>query len=195
MTLAWYDFSTVQRQIPWTMVQNGTIWERPLPGYHILPFVVTLLCFLPFVTKRAWERREGGWDRVGVWKTHLSLLSVPQSHRLGLDQTRQSPAEHGQQTHQGLDGEMANALIKLMLFVDFLCMDASIAACQRVVSHASWVESYGHLLRGCSWWGVSCPESTWPPAWRYGDKKTTNPGKEGLTATGLWHLRKATVYC
>lgn len=35
------------------------------------------------------------------------------------------------------DGEMPNALIKLMLFVDFLCMDASIVACQRVVSHAS----------------------------------------------------------
>jgi len=78
------------------------------------------------------------YERVGVWdRTHLSLPSVPQSHRLGPGQTRQSPAGHGQLTHRGLDGEMAIALIKLMLFDGFLCMDASITACQRVVSHAS----------------------------------------------------------
>lgn len=52
-------------------------------------------------------------------------------------QTEQSPAGDGQLTYPGFDGEMPDALIKLMLFVDFLCMDASIVACQRVVSHAS----------------------------------------------------------
>lgn len=72
------------------------------------------------------------WDR-----THLSLPSVPQRHRPGPGQTRQSPAGHGQPTHRGLDGKMPDALIKLMLFVDFLCMDASIVVSQRVVSHAS----------------------------------------------------------
>lgn len=171
MTLELYDFFPLRNaKFHAIMVRNGTIWECPLPGYRILPFVVTLLCFLPFVSKRkTWGRMR----ECGCLGTHLSLPSVPQSHQLGLDETRQSPAEHGQQTHQGLDGEMPNALIKLMPIVDFLCMDASIAACQRVVSHASRVESYGHLQQGCSRWGVSCPESTWPPAWRYGDKKTT----------------------
>lgn len=68
-------------------------------------------------------------ERVGVWdRTHLSLPSVPQSHRPGPGQTRHSPAGHGQLTHRGLDGEMADAVIKLMLFDDFLCMDASITA-------------------------------------------------------------------
>lgn len=108
--------------------------------------------------------RKGG--RVGVWdRTHLSLPSVPQSQRPGPGQTRQGPSGRGQLTHQGLDGEMLDALIKLMLFVDFLCMDANIAACQRLVSHASCAESHGHLLQGCSGRGVSCPESTGPAAW------------------------------
>lgn len=52
-------------------------------------------------------------------------------------QTEQSPAGDGQLTYPGFDGEMPDALIKLMLFVDFLCMDASVVACRRVVSHAS----------------------------------------------------------
>lgn len=77
-------------------------------------------------------------EGVGVWdRTHLSLPSVPQSHRSGPGQAGQGPAGHGQLTHGGLDGEMPDALIKLMLFVDFLCMGASVAACQGVVSHAS----------------------------------------------------------
>lgn len=81
---------------------------------------------------KRYEKRVGVLDR-----THLSLHSVPQSHQPGPGQTRQSPAGHSQLTHQGFDGKMPDALIKLMLFVNFLYMDSSIAACQRVVSHAS----------------------------------------------------------
>lgn len=161
---------------------------------------IAMCDFWPFIEQDKVRKIQGMMKEWVVWdRTHLSLPSVPQSHGPGPGQNGQSPAGHGQLTHQGLDGEMPYALIKLMLFVDFLCMDASIAACQRVVSHASWVESHGHLLQGCSKRGVSCPESTGPEAWRYGDKKNNmNPGHAGLmdrnsTATGLWHFGIAMV--
>lgn len=66
-------------------------------------------------------------------------------------------------TVSSLDAELPNALIKLMLFVGFLCMDASVAAWQRAVSHAARAGSHGHLLQGGSGRGVS---STGPAAGR-----------------------------
>ncbi|KAI9529799.1 hypothetical protein NQZ68_008038 [Dissostichus eleginoides] len=95
---------------------------------------------LPCITKCASlqhrERKLRGTMREWMFGTGpICPCPVPQSH--GPGQTRQSPAGHGQLTHRGLDGKKQDALIKPMLFVNFLCMDAIIAVCQRVVSHAS----------------------------------------------------------
>jgi len=107
-------------------------------------------------------RRTNG---VGVWdRTHLSLPSIPQSNQPEPGQTRQSPAGHGQLPHRGLDGDMPDALIKLMLFVYFFCLDASITARQehcesRFLSGEPWTLATGVLREGCvlSWehWGCS----------------------------------------
>lgn len=145
--LALHDFSTALCQIP-----GG-------PGCHMVPYesahcddnfaglpdpalccsIAMCVFSVPFVSERDWERHEVGWESgcLGQDPSVPALRPTEPSARTG--QTRRGPAGHAQLTHQGLDGEMPDALIKLMLFVDFLCMDANVAACQRVVSHASWM--------------------------------------------------------
>lgn len=84
------------------------------------------------------------------------ICPCPLSHRdigPGPGQARQSPAGHGQLTHQGLDGEMQDALIKLMLFVDFLlhgCQHRSVPkGCEsRFLSGEPWTLATGVLYEG-----------------------------------------------
>lgn len=76
-----------------------------------------------------WARQWGEYgeaDRVGVWdRTHLSLRSIPQSHQ-------PDPGQTGRRwCTRGFNGEMPAALIKLMLFVYFFCVEANFSACQK----------------------------------------------------------------
>lgn len=168
--MAGNNFSTARCQIPG---DQGVIWcylrvptvMMILLGCQILPSAVALICvFFPLCEQHR-ERKLRGTMREWVFGTGpICPCPVPQSH--GPGQTRQSPAGHGQLTHRGLDGKKQDALIKPMMFLNFLCMDAIIAVCQRVVSHASRVESHGHLLQGGCSRGASCPESTEPAACR-----------------------------
>lgn len=111
------------------------------------------MCFL-FMSKRV--RRM--WVRLTEWVfgtgTHLSLPFFPQSRQPEPGQTRQSPAGHSQLTHQGLDGKMPGALIKLMLFVYLFGMDESITALQEfceshILSGEPWALATGVLREGC----------------------------------------------
>lgn len=70
-------------------------------------------------------------------------------------------------------GKLPDALIKLMLFVDFLCMDASVPACQRALSHASLVENHALLLQNVLRRGVSCPQCSAPATLSCYAKKIT----------------------
>lgn len=127
-----------------------------LPDPALFPWLCYAFVFCSFC-EQVCEKNMRYDNRVGVWdRTHLSSPSNPQSHQPGQGHIRQSPAGYFHLTHQGLDGNphprppKLDALIKLMLFVYFFCMDASIAACQKgceshFLSGKPWTLSTGGL--------------------------------------------------
>lgn len=140
-----------------------------LPDPALLPWLCYALVFCSFCEQVS-EKNMRYDNRAGVRdRTHLFSPFIPQSHHPGQGHIRQSPAGYFHLTHQGLDGTPPPQKKKKWMLQLTLCSSSSFSAwmpalqhAKRVVSHASWVESHGHSLQGCSRRGVSYPENTGP---------------------------------
>lgn len=163
-----HDFSSEQCQTRGTKVSYGAIWGFPLWWWFywaarscLLPWHCHVR-FHPFL----WEGARKIQGLMKDWTFRMGRICPHSLSRRAL--TRPDPAKSSRTwSADMLRLWWRNALINFMLCVDFLCMDARIVACQRVVSHASWAESHGHSLQGRSRRGVSCPRSAGPALLRY----------------------------
>lgn len=138
-----HDFSTAKSRA--ARMSYGAVWGRKnaiiiSPDRHVISFAVNVTVCVPLLHFVCEWKSEEGW-RSGCLGRICPCSPSPRSLELWPGQ-----AEMVSWRRLRFGGKLPGALIKLMPFVDSLCMNASIPACQRALSQSR--KPNEHWLRG-----------------------------------------------